>query len=70
MGKETYTVDIFAAETISFLGAQFREKNFEVTLFHSMLIHKPKDWHVNFSVYRPECLAVSVFTQLQYEVVK
>jgi len=43
MGKETYTVDIFAAETISFLGVQFREKNFKVTPFHSMLIHKPKD---------------------------
>jgi hypothetical protein len=68
MGKETYIVDIFAAETISFVGVQFREQNFIVSLFHSMLIHKPKDWHVNFSVYRPECL--NVFTQLQYEVVK
>jgi hypothetical protein len=68
MGTETYTVDIFAAETISFLGVQFREENFKVTPFHSMLIHKPKDWHVNFYVYRPECL--TVFTQLQHEVVK
>jgi len=68
MGKETYAVDIFTAETISFLGVQFREQNFKVTPFHAMLIYKPKDLHVNFSVYRLESL--TVFTQLQYEVVK
>jgi len=63
MGKATYTVGIFAAETISVLGVQFCEENLQVTLFHSMLIHKPKYWHVKFSVYRPEC--PTVFTQLQ-----
>jgi len=68
MRKETYTFDIFAAEPVSFLGVQFREQNFNVTPFHSLFIHGPKKWHVNFSVYRPECL--TVFTQLHYEVVK